>query len=88
MKEYEQEEKNENETHEPEMEYLVNPLLAEDEYDLEDSEYFEQVKEELEFVFEEDRIEHAIHPIPEGHMSLEDFHKLLQKKIMERYEEI
>jgi len=55
--------------------------MVEDKYDLEDSEYFEQVKEELENIFEEDRIEHTIHPIPEGHMSLEDFHKLLQKNL-------
>lgn len=88
MKEYEQEEKNNSEAKEPEVEYLASPLMVEDEYDLEDSEYFEQVKEELENVFEEDRIEHTIHPIPEGHMSLEDFHKLLQKKIKERYAEI
>lgn len=88
MKEYEQKEKGENEAKEPEVEFMESPLLMQDEYDLEDSEYFEQIKEELETVFEEDRIKHAIHPIPDGHMSLEDFHKLLQKKILERYAEI
>ena len=85
MKEYEQEEKNESVAHEPELEYLASPTLEKDELDFENDEDYDQIMDELEAVFAEDRIEHAIRPIPEGYMSLEDFDKLLEKKLWERY---
>ena len=88
MKEYEQEEKSENIAKEPEVEYLASPNIDEDELGLDNEEYFAQLREELESFYAEDRLEHARHPIPEGCMSLEEFDKLLQKKIKERYAEL
>ena len=87
-KEYEQEEKDENVVKEPEVEYLASPIIDEDELGLDNEEYFAQLREELESFYAEDRLEHARHPIPEGCMSLEEFDKLLQKKIKERYAEL
>lgn len=88
MKEYKQEEKSENIAKEPEVEYLASPIIDEDELGLDNEEYFAQLREELESFYAEDRLEHARHPIPEGCMSLEEFDKLLQKKIKERYAEL
>jgi hypothetical protein len=85
MKEYHQEEKSESEAKEPVMEYVASPVVDLNDYDLEDNEHFEKVKEDLEAVFAEDRIKHAIHPIPNGYMSLETFYNLLKKKLLERY---
>ena len=88
MKEYEQEEKSENIAKEPEVEYLASPIIDEEELGLDNEEYFVQLREELESFYAEDRLEHARHPIPEGCISLEEFDKLLQKKIKERYAEL
>lgn len=88
MKEYKQEEKSENIAKEPEVEYLASPIIDEDELGLDNEEYFAQLREELESFYAEDRLEHARHPIPEVCMSLEEFDKLLQKKIKERYAEL
>ncbi|MBR4391814.1 MAG: hypothetical protein IKT08_06895 [Bacteroidales bacterium] len=86
--EYKQEEKDENVAKEPEVDYLANPIIDEDEHDLDNEECFVQLREELESFYAEDRLEHARHPIPEGCMSLEEFDKLLQKEIKERYAEL
>ena len=88
MKEYEQEEKSENIAKEPEVEYLASPIIDEEELGLDNEEYFVQLREELESFYAEDRLELARHPIPEGCISLEEFDKLLQKKIKERYAEL
>ena len=89
MKEYEQqEEKNENIAKEPEAEYMATPLIDEDEFDLDNEEYYVQMREELEATYAKDRMEYARHPIPEGHMSLEEFDQLLQKKLKERHAEL
>ena len=88
MKEYEQEEKSENIAKEPEVEYLASSIIDEDELGLDNEEYFVQLREELESFYAEDRLEHARHPIPEGCVSLEEFDKLLQKKIKEWYAEL
>lgn len=88
MKEYEQEEKDENVAKEPEVEYLASPIIDEEELGLDNEEYFVQLREELESFYAEDRLEHARRPVPEGCMSLEEFDKLLQKKIKERYAEL
>ena len=89
MKEYEQqEEKNENIAKEPEVEYMATPLIDEDELDLDNEEYYVQMREELEATYAKDRMEYARHPIPEGHMSLEEFDQLLQKKLKERHAEL
>lgn len=85
MKDFHQEEKSESEAKEPVMEYVASPVMDLNNYDLDDNGHFEKVKEELEAVFAEDRIEHAIHPIPDGYMSLETFYNLLKKRLMERY---
>ena len=88
MKEYEQEEKSENIAKEPEVEYLASSIIDEEERGLDNEEYFVQLREELESFYAEDRLEHARHPIPEGCVSLEEFDKLLQKKIKEWYAEL
>ena len=88
MKEYEQEEKSENIAKEPEVEYLASSIIDEEELGLDNEEYFVQLREELESFYAEDRLEHARHPIPEGCVSLEEFDKLLQKKIKEWYAEL
>ena len=65
MKEYEQqEEKNENIAKEPEVEYMATPLIDEDEFDLDNEEYYVQMREELEATYAKDRMEYARHPIP------------------------
>ena len=84
---YKQEKKDVNVVKESEVEYLASPIIDEEELGLDNEEYFAQLREELESFYAEDRLEHARRPVPEGCMSLEEFDKLLQKKMYQHSSE-
>ena len=96
MEDYEQIDKTENNVSEPQAAYetAMEVVSGEglhivgDHEDFNDEAYFKQLRVELEEYYVEERSELAKNPLPEGYMSLEEFDKLLQKKLKERYAEI
>ena len=90
MKDYEQEEKDENTVKEPEVEYMANQLVDEAEIAHllglnEDITSIEDMETQLEAFFAEQRELHGDKPIPEGCISIEDAYRKSIKHLEELY---
>lgn len=90
MKEYEQNEKPKSEANEPEVEYLVNPVIDEDnlislmDFD-DDTLSNEEVEARLEALFAEQRELQGDKPIPEGYYTVEEVYRSVIKQLEEHY---
>lgn len=92
MKEYEQNEKPKSEANEPEVEYLVNPVIDEDNLigliDFDDDMLSnEEIEARLETFFAEQRELQGDKPIPNGCISIEEAFRKSIKHLEELYAE-
>lgn len=83
MKEFTQEEKSDLIAKEPEVCYQARPISSQ----LDNDEYYAKLRSELQETYTADKAYFEKHPIPKGYLTLEEFDKLFQKKLEERYAE-